>query len=933
MAERSAASSAEILTDSKVAFNQLCHLFEIMHKAKNNSIRKQQFNDFVNRWKKIQHSSTSVKSNSFFPAFRLILPQLDKERLSYGVKEMLLAKLYIDVLGLSKSGQDAKKLLEYRNPKRNSVSAGDFAEIAFRHVLSKRCISDGKLTIAEINQFLDDLAKYNNEKRKDMVKKTLLNLIQKTSSIEQKWLIRIMLKDTKLKLGHKIMLKVFHPDAEEVYNITTSLRQVCERLPDIDVCLSDAEIELFQPFRPMLALNAKLEEIEKLMDYKPFLIEIKYDGERSQVHKDGKQYKYFSRNGKEYSTVFGETPYKGTITPYIHDCFSAEVQSCILDGEMMGYHSEMKIFMQKGAQFDIKHVTEDSELQPCLVVFDLLYLNGKRLTSLSQTERHEKLRSVINPVEGRLQFSEDKQASLNQDVVRYLNDAIDRREEGIIVKHPEAKYAPNKRKGSGWLKIKPEYTLGVVDDLDLVIIGGSFGSGRRGNFLSTFLLGVAVKDSNNKPPDGAIVFKSLCRVGSGYTDKQLLEIIDKLKPNMKVFNKKKIPDWMKVTKEKPDVYIHPKDSLVVQIRASEIIPSTSYAAGCTLRFPRLVAVRNDKDFVDALDTSQLEDLKNIADGKLAARHADLPSEGSPPEKKRKVKTEAPSTISIKYLGVDLSSVEQTSSSFQGRVFCILTGSKDHDKQNLEKRVVEHGGNIVQNPVSDTFCVVARDERNIKVKNVIKCGKYNVVKIDWLIGCLKKGMIVPWEPQDMLHATASTELHFKQKYDKYGDDFLKDLTSDTLKEIFQKISDDDVLEILPKEDAKDRHVALKQFLTSVLERYESRGFADQPTLLFLGMNFYFCQSNIDLTATEYASVEELRALVAFYGGTILNSLDNVTHVVASTCIVDDKNLRDVFEFRQSKRRKFYIVNENWIKDCLKQGCIICETNYLLAPMLK
>ena len=54
----------------------------------------------------------------------------------------------------------------------------------------------------------------------------------------------------------------------------------------------------------------------------------------------------------------------------------------------------------------------------------------------------------------------------------YLNEAIDRREEGIIVKRPDSSYLPGKRGGQGsWLKIKPEYVSGVQDDFDLVIIG------------------------------------------------------------------------------------------------------------------------------------------------------------------------------------------------------------------------------------------------------------------------------------------------------------------------------------------------------------------------------------------------------------------------------------------------------------------------------
>ena len=57
--------------------------------------------------------------------------------------------------------------------------------------------------------------------------------------------------------------------------------------------------------------------------------------------------------------------------------------------------------------------------------------------------------------------------------MKRLNEAIDRREEGIIVKDPSTVYSVNKRKGSGWFKIKPEYVSDVVDDLDLIIVGSS----------------------------------------------------------------------------------------------------------------------------------------------------------------------------------------------------------------------------------------------------------------------------------------------------------------------------------------------------------------------------------------------------------------------------------------------------------------------------
>lgn len=60
------------------------------------------------------------------------------------------------------------------------------------------------------------------------VQKTLMNLVKTTSAEQQKWLIRILLKDLKLGLGQAVMLKAFHKDAEELFNVTTNLEEVSE---------------------------------------------------------------------------------------------------------------------------------------------------------------------------------------------------------------------------------------------------------------------------------------------------------------------------------------------------------------------------------------------------------------------------------------------------------------------------------------------------------------------------------------------------------------------------------------------------------------------------------------------------------------------------------------------------------------------------------
>ena len=56
------------------------------------------------------------QTDTFFPVMRLLIPQLDKGRPAYGMKETVLAKYYIEILNIAKDSVDAKKLLNYRAP-------------------------------------------------------------------------------------------------------------------------------------------------------------------------------------------------------------------------------------------------------------------------------------------------------------------------------------------------------------------------------------------------------------------------------------------------------------------------------------------------------------------------------------------------------------------------------------------------------------------------------------------------------------------------------------------------------------------------------------------------------------------------------------------------------------------------------------------------
>ncbi|XP_029375946.1 DNA ligase 4 [Echeneis naucrates] len=894
---------------AQVPFLHLCNTLEKIQKSKPRPDKSKFLGDFIASWRKFHsalHKDRPNTTDSFYPAMRLIVPPFERERMAYGIKESMLAKLYIDVLGLPKDGQEANKLLNYRAPTTSQGEAGDFAGMAY-FVLKKRCSHQGNLSIKEVNDFLDSVAANNASKQKDLVKKNLLHLITQSSALEQKWLIRMILKDMKLGISKETVLQIFHPDAAELYNVNTDLNKVCQQLHNPSVSLSEVSIGLFSAFKPMLAAVANIRNVEKQMANSPFYIQTKLDGERIQLHKDGDVYKYYSRNAFEYTQQFGGSRLEGSLTPYIHNVFKSHIVSCILDGEMMAYNPTTQNYMQKGSKFDIKRLMDDSELQTCFCVFDVLLVNNQKLGKETLKKRYETIQTVFTPVKGRIHLVPQTEARTMQDVVNALNDAIDNREEGIMVKDPLSIYKPDKR-GEGWLKIKPEYVDGLMDELDLLIVGGYWGKGRRGGMMSHFLCAVAEAP---KPGEKPSVFHSFCRIGSGYTMKELYDLGLKLAKHWKVYRKNDPPASILCGPEKPEVYIEPCNSVIIQVKAAEIVGSDMYKTNCTLRFPRIEKIRDDKDWHQCMTLAELDQFRSKASGKLASRHLSI-DDNEPQKKKRKVAAKPKKVAGVidHFKPQDLSGVTKETDMFEDVEFCILNGTEDHPKPELEKGVARCGGIVVQNPGPDTYCVIAGVE-NMRVKNLILSNQHDVVWAAWLLECLGKKEVVPWQPHHMIHMSPTTKEHFAREYDSFGDSYYVDTDEQQLRDVFGRI---DKVKALP-----DVSVA------QVEQRYS---WDDLPSSMFRPFRVYMDRYT-DIGDPETAipaTCLDIRALeFRYHGGTVVQKLEEgISHVV----ITEETRLLDLRTLRRCFRKKFKIVKDSWVSESINAGYLLNDTDYLV-----
>jgi hypothetical protein len=106
----------------RIKFSVLCSLFTWTQRTKSPAKKRAKFRKFLDSF---------CTDRNYFPAIRLILPNLDRERGSYGLKESVLATSLIDALGLSKDSHDAVRLINWRKGgSKTGANAGNFALVA-----------------------------------------------------------------------------------------------------------------------------------------------------------------------------------------------------------------------------------------------------------------------------------------------------------------------------------------------------------------------------------------------------------------------------------------------------------------------------------------------------------------------------------------------------------------------------------------------------------------------------------------------------------------------------------------------------------------------------------------------------------------------------------------------------------------------------------
>ena len=908
-------------------------------------VRRKIIERFISRWR-------AEVGDDIFPAFRLIIPEQDRERAMYGIKEKVLAKNLVKIMKIDKNSGDGWALINWKLP--GQRMAGDFAGRCYEVILKRPFrVEVGDMTIAEVNERLDQLAAAPKEENQLPV---LDEFYRRMNPEELMWLIRIILKQMKIGSTEKTILYLWHPDAHSLFNTTSSLRRVCWALYNSSVRLEGEErgVTPMQCFQPQLAQFHTL-PIEKIVekmgmteDDPTFWIEEKLDGERMQLHmvpdKDtvgGRKFGFWSRKAKNYASLYGNglRDKNGALTRYLDKAFYDGVESIILDGEMISWDPEQDAaipfgYLKTAALNENRNPYAGTE-RPLFRVFDILYLNGHLLTPWTLRDRRNALEKSIIPVHRRFELHEYKVASSVEDVEPMLRDVVARGEEGLVLKNPRSSYGLNER-NDNWMKIKPEYMKEFGESLDCLVIGGYYGSGRRGGILSSFLCGLRVDESHaKKGEDNPKKFWSFFRVGGGMTANDYATIRHTTEDKWHKWDSKNPPtEYIELGGgdlqfEKPDVWIKPEDSLVIEAKAASVGSSEQFRCGLTLRFPRFKKLRSDKDWQSALSLSELQEVKAKAEKEQKEKVMKV-DESRRPSKKQKMEHV------VKVVGYGTKDIQQakytgeTSAVFENMTFYIMTESIKPEKKTkieLEEMVKAHGGKVVQSAtaISRTFCVAER--RTVKVASLEKRGDISILKPIWLFDCIKQSqrdlangkpeVVVLEELERHFYFLASgQEYRYEDNVDGYGDSYGRDTTLEELKELLEKMG--------------TVNKCSQSKMAAALE--DIHGQAEElPGWIFADTKIYFDQPATAQTSgigadshTPALNTAMAATTAAFAGAVIANEKTDlgITHIVV------DRN-SDVTQLRQesSNRSKLpRIVTLDWVEESWKERTRLDEEKF-------
>lgn len=306
-----------------------------------------------------------------------------------------------------------------------------------------------------------------------------------------------------------------------------------------------------------------------------WIAEEKFDGIRAQIHKKNGEVRIFSRTLNDVTHSY----------PEIARALAEMPADSILDGEIVAHRGD-RVLPFRYLQARLQRKTLDEELRAevpvAYMVFDILAAGDELLIDEPLLARRERLAETIVPSDAiRIaSFQRLGEPPSAEELHERFDDARAGGHEGIMLKRTDAPYHPGRR-GKWWLKLKRE-----LSTLDVAVVAVEWGHGKRAQVLSDYTFAV-------RGTDGELL--TIGKAYSGLTDAEIAELTT-------WFLNHRLPqDARRALARSGEIPVEPE--VVVEVAFDIIQPSDLHESGFSLRFPRIVRIRDDKPAseIDTID--------------------------------------------------------------------------------------------------------------------------------------------------------------------------------------------------------------------------------------------------------------------------------------------------------------------------------------------
>lgn len=467
-----------------------------------------------------------------------------------------------------------------------------------------------RMTVQGIFEKLTELTKISGAGSVDIKVKLLSEILKDCDPVSARIIARIPVD--KLRLGFSDMTvlealswmvcgtKKLKDEFEVAYNARPDLGFIAKMVKQNNLKVEPA---IGTPILGMRAerLTSPAEILEKMGG--KCAVEPKLDGLRTQLH--------FSRGTPAKAGVPLIKLYSRgleNVTKMYPDLVRAaeeelDCDEVILDGEAIGFDPKTNNYLpfQETVQRKRKHevglFAENVPLK--LIVFDVLFYNGKNMINETYETRRKALLSVIASIakqsNNKIVPADMRIITKTEDLNDYFEECVGAGLEGIMAKKLDGVYQAGAR-GFNWIKYKKSYSASLADTVDAVVMGIDFGQGKRNKFgVGAFLIGVFDPSSST--------YKTISKVGTGLTDDEWRALAVSGK-RLGVSEKPKEYEVNKLNN--CDLWFRPE--MVGEFKADELTKSPMHTAGYALRFPRLVRWREKKPE----DTTSLQEISKLA---------------------------------------------------------------------------------------------------------------------------------------------------------------------------------------------------------------------------------------------------------------------------------------------------------------------------------